>query len=187
MKDDCCCAVLPRHLIHAREDSMIRGTHQQYRTREDATHTRYVRTIKGKIPTPKKRKTLDTSTSIQQCTCVLLMVLFLIHTKKELLSFSGWGRVAPVITTSVLRGVPTLRTDSAHTHRPGAHGLLEVPLHLLPSPAKLFQRRIRVKIIEVAALDSSLARSPRSVGFPCGLPSRSSTQSCRRTPAKWCQ
>ena len=81
----------------------------------------------------------------------------------------------PVITTAVLRVVPTLRAHSAQTHRPGAHGLLEVPLHLLPSPAKLFQRRIRVKIIEVAALDSSLARSPRSVGFPCGPPSRSST------------
>ena len=33
----------------------------------------------------------------------------------------------PVITTAVLRGVPTLRAHSAHTHRPGAHGLLEVP------------------------------------------------------------
>ena len=91
----------------------------------------------------------------------------------------------PTCNHHLLRGVPTLRTRSAHTHRPSAHGLLEVPLHL-PSPAKLFQRRIRVKIIEVAALDSSLARSPRSVGFPCGLPSRSSTQSCRRTPAKCC-
>ena len=33
----------------------------------------------------------------------------------------------PVITTAVLRVVPTLRAHSAHTHRPGAHGLLEVP------------------------------------------------------------
>ena len=66
----------------------------------------------------------------------------------------------PVITTAVFRGVPTLRAHSAHTHLPGAHGLLEVPLHLLPSPAKLFQRRIRVKIRQVAALHSSLALSP---------------------------
>ena len=50
--------------------------------------------------------------------------------------------------------------NSAHTHRPGAHGLLEVPLHLFPSPAKLFQRRIRVKIRQVAAFHSSLALSP---------------------------
>ena len=28
----------------------------------------------------------------------------------------------PVITTAVLRGVPTLRAHSAHTHRPGALG-----------------------------------------------------------------
>ena len=48
-------------------------------------------------------------------------------------------------------------------HRPGAHGLLEVPLHL-PSTVKLFQRRIRVKIRQVAALHSSLALSPRSLG-----------------------
>ena len=48
----------------------------------------------------------------------------------------------PVISTTVLRGVPTLRAHSAQSHRPGVHGLLEVPLHLLPSPAKLFQRRI---------------------------------------------
>ena len=33
----------------------------------------------------------------------------------------------PVITTAVLRVVPTLRAHSASTHRPGAHGLLEVP------------------------------------------------------------
>ena len=63
----------------------------------------------------------------------------------------------PVTTTAVLRGVPTLRAHSAHTHRPGAHGLLEVPLHLLPSPAKLFQRRISVKIRQVAALHSSIS------------------------------
>ena len=81
----------------------------------------------------------------------------------------------PVITTAVLRGVPTLRAHSAHTHRPGAHGLLEVPLHLLPSPAKLSQRRIRVKMSQVAALHSSRALSPRSLGIPGGLPSGSST------------
>ena len=91
----------------------------------------------------------------------------------------------PVITTSVLRGFPTLRAHSAHTHRPGAHGLLEVPLHLLPSPAKLFQRRIRVQIRQVIALQSSLALSPLSVGIPDGLPSGSSTQSDRCTPAMW--
>ena len=73
------------------------------------------------------------------------------------------------------RGVPTLRAHSAHTHRPGAHGLLQVLLHLLPSPTKLFQRRIRVKIRQVAALHSSLALSPRSLGIPGGLPSGSST------------
>ena len=65
----------------------------------------------------------------------------------------------PVISTTVLRGVPTLRAHSAHSHRPGIHGLLEVPLHLLSSPAKFFQRRIRVKIHQVASLQSSLARS----------------------------
>ena len=127
---------------------------------------------------------------VQQCTCLLLMELFLIHPKRRVwyevlqsgsrlqLCCAPVTRVIhhpPVITTSVLRGVPTLRTQSAHTHRPSAHGLLEVPLHLLPSPAKLFQRRIRVKILQVAALHSSLAHSPRSVGIPCGLPSRSST------------
>ena len=91
-------------------------------------------------------------------------------------------RHPPVITTAVLRGVPTLRAhSSAHTHRPGAHGLLEVPLHLLPSPAKLFQRRIRVKFQQVASLQSSFALSPRSLGIACGLPSGSSTQSVRCT------
>ena len=91
----------------------------------------------------------------------------------------------PVITTTVLGGVQTLRAHSAHSHRPGGHGLLEVPLHLLPSPAKLFQRRIRGKIRQVASLQSSLALSPRSLGIPGGLPSGSSTQSVRCTPVMW--
>ena len=89
----------------------------------------------------------------------------------------------PVITTTVLCGIPTLRAHSAHSHRPGGHGLLEVPLHLFPGPAKIFQRRIRVKIQQVASLQSSL--SPRSLGIACGLPSGSSTQSVRCTPAMW--
>ena len=41
----------------------------------------------------------------------------------------------PVITTAVLRGVPTLRAHSAHNHRPGAHGLLEVPCISLVQPS----------------------------------------------------
>ena len=41
----------------------------------------------------------------------------------------------PVITTAVLRGVPTLRAHSSHTHRPGAHGLLGVPCISLAQPS----------------------------------------------------
>ena len=50
--------------------------------RDDATHTRYVRPKNWKIPSQKR-------TCIQQCTCLLVMVKFLKHTKKELLSFQS--------------------------------------------------------------------------------------------------
>ena len=92
----------------------------------------------------------------------------------------------PVITIAVLRGVPTLRAHSAHTHRPGAHGLLEVPLHL-PSPAKLYQRCIRIKIRQVAALHSSLALSPTYTATckPCPMVLvPDSTVHCSRPPAR---
>ena len=59
---------------------------------------------------PKKKKD-DTCPSIQQCTSLLLMVLFLIHTKKELLSFSEWVRVARY--DSSVRGSPKWKPHAA--------------------------------------------------------------------------
>ena len=50
--------------------------------RDDATHTRYVRPKNWQIPSQK-------GTCIQQCTCLLVIVQFLKHTKKELLSFQS--------------------------------------------------------------------------------------------------
>ena len=46
--------VFPVLIFLTREDSMITGTHLQYRTQDQATHTRYVPTTKGNIPTKKK-------------------------------------------------------------------------------------------------------------------------------------
>ena len=87
---------------------------------------------------------------IKQCTCLLLMEPFLIHPKRrvrhEVLQSGSRLQLCcapvtrdtpPTCNHHLLRGVPTLRTRSAHTHRPSAHRLLEVPLHVLPSPAKL--------------------------------------------------
>ena len=51
--------------VVAREDSMIPGTHLQYITQDEATHTRYVPTLEGNIRTKKKKKKRDTR--IQQC------------------------------------------------------------------------------------------------------------------------
>ena len=42
--------------VVAREDSMIPGTHLQYITQDEATHTRYVPTLEGNIRTTKKKK-----------------------------------------------------------------------------------------------------------------------------------
>ena len=51
--------------VVAREGSMIPGTHLQYITQDEATHTRYVPTLEGNIRTTRKKKR---DTCIQQCT-----------------------------------------------------------------------------------------------------------------------
>ena len=58
-------------VVVAREDSMIPGTHLQYRTQDQATHTRYVRAYNKEQHPNQKKKTRDTC--IQQCTRLLLM------------------------------------------------------------------------------------------------------------------